>query len=171
MRIAIAALGVVVLGGASLFALSGRAESKQQLEVSGSGTHYFTTAIVHSQEPTPEQWMTQRSTDIVELRGDLEGYLLYHVTSEIVDGTMVNTGKQAFSGTIGGSEPLYLFDDEFRFDVDLATGATTGIVKLRESKDAREGKYRCDLEVIGTGLTPEGNASVSYTGTCEEFGG
>jgi hypothetical protein len=167
MRIAVAAVAVVVLGTAAVLAGANRAESKEQFDVSGTGVHYFTTAIVHSQDPATGQWGTQRSTDIVELRGDLEGYLLYHVTSTIADGTMTNTGKQSFSGTVKGSDPVFLFDDEFQFDVDLATGATTGLVRLRESKDAREGKYRCDLDVIGTGLTPEGNASVSYTGTCE----
>ena len=95
MRIAIAATAVLVLGGALVFGIADRAESKQQFDVSGTGIHSFTTAIVHSQVPAADQWATQRSTDIVELRGDLEGYLLYHVTSEIADGTMtrINTPR------------------------------------------------------------------------------
>ena len=150
---------------------AGRADTREGTEISGTGTHFFTTAIVHSQEPSAEQWTTQRSTDIVELRGDLEGYVLYHVTSRIVDGKMVNTGKQAFSGTIRGSEPVFLFDDEFRFEVDLASGATVGTIRLRESADAREGAYRVDLEAAGTGLTEDGNATIGWTGACEAIEG
>ena len=110
----------------------------------------------------------QRSSDYIELRGDLEGYVLYHVTSEIDQGagTMVNTGSQAFSGTIKGSDPVYLFDDEYRFDVDLNTGATVGIVRLRDSKDHKGSKITCNLDVIGTGLTSGGDATVEYEGTC-----
>jgi hypothetical protein len=39
--------------------------------------HYFTTAMIHSQTPTATG-MIQRSTDIIELSGDLKGRVLYH---------------------------------------------------------------------------------------------
>lgn len=145
----------------------------RSLAVAGSGIHYFSTAIVHSQTPTPAG-MTQLSSDIVELAGDLEGYLLYHVTSsfDFHQGTLVNTGTQLFSGTIAGSEPVLLHDATFRFDVDLWTGATLGVVELRRSKDAPHKGYwyNCDLVVVGTGMTAEGNASFDYSGVCTRYG-
>ena len=133
--------------------------------VTGTGVHYFTTAIIHSTTPTPTG-LVQRSTDIVELDGDLTGRVLYHPVSvfDFVKNTLVNTGHQVFSGTVLGSEPVLLLDDEFRFDVDLATGATTGRVHL--TKRLAGPKIRCDLNVVGTGLTPEGNAAIQYTGQC-----
>ena len=86
--------------------------------VSGTGTHLFSTAIVHSTTPTATGFI-QRSTDIVELRGDLNGRVLYHPTSvfDFAAGTLVNTGDQVFSGTVLGSEPVAIHDDSFRFDV------------------------------------------------------
>lgn len=137
--------------------------------VTGSGVHYFTTAIVHAQEPT-DTGFTQRSTDIIELAGDIQGYILYHPTSvfDFADSTLVNTGTQMFSGTIAGSDPVVLHDDTFRFESDLATGATTGEVHLRRSGDAPrpDGWFECDLDIVGTGLSPEGDALVEYSGTC-----
>ena len=133
--------------------------------VSGTGVHYFTTSIVHSTTPTATG-MIQRSTDIVELTGDLTGRILYHPVSvfDFVKQTLVNTGHQVFSGTILGSEPVLLFDDRFRFDVDLATGATTGRVYLL---DRLAGPWiRCVLVVVGAVLTAEGNAAIHYTGNC-----
>jgi hypothetical protein len=46
----------------------------------------------------------------VELRGDLNGKVLYHVTTELdyTKGTLVKTGDQVFSGTIVGSEPVMI---------------------------------------------------------------
>jgi hypothetical protein len=59
------------------------------------------------------------------LTGDLSGKILYHVTTVIDNqkGTLTNTGDQVFSGTIAGSEPVMIHDSQFRFDVNLATGA------------------------------------------------
>jgi hypothetical protein len=135
------------------------------LGVSGTGVHYFTTAIVHSTEPTPTG-MIQRSTETVDLTGDLTGRLLYHPTSvfDFVQGTLVNTGSQVFSGTVLGSAPVMLYDDAFRFEVNLNTGATTGEVHLTHSLAGP--KMRCHLTVSGTGMTPEGNATFAYTGEC-----
>jgi hypothetical protein len=143
--------------------------------VSGSAVHFFTTAVVHSQEPT-EAGMIQRSTDMVRLTGDLDGYLVFHATSrfDFAGGTLVNTGTQLFSGTIAGSDPVVLHDDRFRFEVDLATGETLGSVHLGRSNDAphKGAWYECDLVVVGTGMTtPEGDGMVEYTGECVRRGG
>src|SRR5688572_17407971 len=103
--------------------------------VSGKAVHHFTTAIIHSETPTPTGKI-QRSTDIIDLSGDLKGRVLYHPTSVIdtVKGTLVNTGNQVFSGTVLGSEPVLLHDDKFRFQVDLKTGGMeSGEVHLSNS--------------------------------------
>ncbi len=141
--------------------------------VSGSAVHYFTTGIVHAEEPTADG-LVKRSTEIIELTGDLNGYILYHPTSVIDDaaGTLVNTGTQVFSGTVAGSGPVILHDDSFRFEVDLATGETMGEVHLRRSADAPHPEYwyDCDLVVVGTGVTPEGDGLAEYSGTCARYG-
>jgi hypothetical protein len=142
--------------------------------VSGSAVHFFTTAIIHSQEPT-QTGMIQQSTDIVQLTGDLNGYLVYHVTStfDFGAGSLVNTGTQFFSGTIAGSDPVVLHDDSFRFEVDLSTGETRGEIHLGRSNDAphKGSWYECDLVVVGTGmLTPEGDGMVDYSGECTRRG-
>lgn len=143
------------------------------LSVQGSVVHYLSTAVVHAQEPT-ETGMIQRSTEIVELTGDLEGYILYHPTStfDFVNETLVNTGTQVFSGTVAGSGPVILHDDRFRFEVDLSTGQTIGTVHLSRSNDAphQGGWYECVLEVVGTGMTPAGDATADYSGTCRRRG-
>ena len=134
--------------------------------VSGSGVHLFTSVVIHSQTPTPTG-MIQRSTDIVELTGDLKGRVLYPPTSvfDFVNGTLVNTGHQVFSGTVLGSEPVMLHDDEFRFEVNLNTGTESGDVHL--SDRIAGPKVACDLAIAGTGTkTPEGNPIVDYSGTC-----
>jgi hypothetical protein len=145
----------------------------EAIQVAGSAVHYFTTAIIHSQEPT-DTGMIQRSTDTVELSGDLSGFILYHATSvfDFDEGTMVNTGNQLFSGTVAGSQPVVLHDDRFRFQVDLGTGETTGTVHFSRSGDAphRGGWYECDLVVVGTGMTPEGDGLADYSGECRRRG-
>jgi hypothetical protein len=140
------------------------------IEVSGVGTHLFTTAIVHSQRPT-DTGMIQRSTDIVELEGDLMGRVLYHPTSEFdfAAGTLINTGNQVFSGTVLGSAPILLHDDEFRVEVDLIGGSTYGRMYLVDHLAGP--RIRCELEIFGNGAqTPEGDAIVEYTGRCRVRG-
>ena len=68
----------------------------------------------------------------------MNGYILYHRTTEIdlLTQALVNTGVQCFSGTIDGSEPVVLYDDTFRFEVDLATGETLGHVHLGRSQSS-----------------------------------
>ena len=136
--------------------------------VNGGGTHFFSDAIVHAEEETGAG-AVQQSTDTIELTGDLRGYVLYHVTSEFdyTRGRLVNTGRQFFSGSVAGSAPVVMYDDEFRFEIDLGTGETTGEVHLRRSKDAADGHwYECDLDVVGTGVTERGDGTFTYTGTC-----
>ena len=133
--------------------------------VAGSGVHFFTTAIIHSTEMTPTG-MIRRTTETVELNGDLIGRILYHPTSvfDFAAGTLVNTGDQVFSGTVLASAPVLLHDDEFRFEANLLTGAVTGKVYLTDP--IAGGKIRCELDVVGTGLDANGNATFNYTGQC-----
>lgn len=145
----------------------------QTLSVSGTATHYFSTAIPHSETPV-EGGTVSRSTEIIELRGSIEGFALYHPVTEIdfATQTMVNTGAQVFSGTIGGGEPVLLYDDTFRFEVDLTNGATVGEIHLRRSESSPHPEFwwECDLDAIGTGMTPEGDGLADYSGTCTQFG-
>jgi hypothetical protein len=163
------------LAGLLTMGLSAVASGSSQgaIPVSGSAVHYLSTAVVHSQVPTTSG-MVQRSSEIVQLTGDLHGFMLYHPTSvfDFTANTMVNTGTQIFSGTVAGSDPMLLHDDTFRFEVDLATGATTGQVHLGRSKDATDNGqwYECDLSVVGTGMTPEGDALAEYSGVCTRRG-
>lgn len=164
------ACALVAAGGAlraapDTSAGAGESEALTVQPVSGTGVHFVTTAIVHSTEST-STGMIQRSTETVDLTGDLTGRILYQPTS-IFDssaGTLVNTGHQVFSGTVLGSAPVMLYDDEFRFDVNLKTGAAVGTVHLTDSI-AGPG-VRCDLTVTSTGMTAEGNIMAQYTGLC-----
>jgi hypothetical protein len=133
--------------------------------VAGSGVDYLSTAILHSEELT-QTGKILKSTETVELDGDLKGRVLYHVTSvfDFVAGTLVNTGEQVFSGTIAGSAPVMIHDDQFRFDVNLVSGEETGKVYLFNHIDGP--KVRCELDVVGTGLTAEGNPTFNYDGHC-----
>ena len=133
--------------------------------VSGSGIDHLVTAIVHSQEPTATG-MVLRSTETVELTGDLAGRVLYHVTStfDFVQGTLVNTGDQVYSGTIAGSAPVLIHDNEFRFEVNLVTGEESGQVFLLDSLAGP--KVGCTLDVVGTGLNADGNPTFDYSGEC-----
>jgi hypothetical protein len=138
---------------------------KRTVQVSGTGTDLLNGAIIHSKKSTANG-MAQRGTEIVDLRGDLNGKILYHVTTVIDNqkGTLVNTGDQVFSGAIAGSEPVMIHDSKFRFEVNLATGAESGSVYLF---DQIAGPHvRCELKVTGTGKTADGNPTFSYTGTC-----
>ncbi|TVR92606.1 MAG: hypothetical protein EA416_07045 [Trueperaceae bacterium] len=164
---------MLVVGVALSTAATSAAPGAQALPVSGTGVHSFSTAIIHSQVPT-ESGMIQRSSDIVTLQGDLEGHLLYHPTStfDYEAGTLVNTGTQVFSGTVLGSDPVILHDDRFRFEVDLETGAMTGAVYLGRSNDtpAAATWFDCDLAIVGTGVTDDGDATFAYEGSCRRNG-
>ena len=135
------------------------------IKVAGTGFDDLKNAIVHWQKPTPTGSI-QQSTEIVELYGDLRGRVLYHVTTVIdsVNHTLVNTGHQVYSGTIAGSAPVMIHDDQFRFEVDLNTGKETGQVFL--FNHIAGPKVRCTLEGVGTGLNADGNPTFTYTGAC-----
>jgi len=135
------------------------------VQVAGSGVDLLNTAIVHSQEQTATG-MIQRATETVELTGGLKGRVLYHVTSvfDFVHGTLVNTGDQVFSGTVAGSAPVLVHDDQFRFEVNLVTGKESGQVYL--FNHIAGPKVRCKLDVVGTGMNAEGNPTFTYTGEC-----
>jgi hypothetical protein len=135
------------------------------IQVKGTGTDLLNGAIVHLKRTTPTGEI-QKSTEIVELRGDLNGKILYHVTTVINNskGTLVNTGDQVFSGTISGSEPVMIHDYKFRFEVNLATGADSGSVYLLDHIAGP--KVQCKLHVTGTGKNADGNPTFSYVGTC-----
>jgi len=134
---------------------------------------FASTAVVHSEVPT-EEGMMQRSTSVARLTGDVSGWLVFHPTSvfDFATGTLVNTGSQIFSGTILGSDPVILYDDTFRFEIDLATGETTGEVHFARSNDApRHGSwFECDLVIVGTGATTEGDPTSDYSGECVRLG-
>jgi hypothetical protein len=108
----------------------------------------------------------RKSTQTVELNGDLHGRVLYHVTSnvDVAKGTLVNTGDQVYSGTIAGSEPAMIHDSQFRFEVNLATGEDTGSVYFLDHIAGP--KVRCTLKVVGTGKDTDGNPTFDYTGEC-----
>jgi hypothetical protein len=141
------------------------AAAARTVPVTGSGVDFLNTAIVHSKEIT-ETGMIQQSTEIVELNGDLKGRVLYHVTSvfDFVHGTLVNTGDQVYSGTIAGSAPALIHDDQFRFEVNLVTGEESGQVYLFNHITGP--KVRCTLNVVGTGVNGEGNPTFDYSGEC-----
>jgi hypothetical protein len=143
------------------------------IPVSGHGIDLASEAIVHSEESTPTG-MVRTLTEIVRLTGDVEGYVLYQPTQEFdfTANTLVVTGSNVFSGTIAGSDPVILRSDESHFEVDLTTGEETGRVHLTRSKDApRRGSwFDCDLVVVGTGHTPEGDPTFDYRGTCTRRG-
>ena len=135
------------------------------VKVAGTGFDDLKNAIIHWQKPTPTGSI-QQSTEIVELFGDLRGRVLYHVTTviDVVNGTLVNTGEQVYSGTIAGSAPALIHDDQFRFDVNLVTGQETGKVFL--FNHIAGPKVRCTLEGVGTGLNADGNPTFNYSGEC-----
>ena len=133
--------------------------------VSGAGVDLLTTALVHSKDSTASR-MVQKSTEIVELSGDLTGRVLYQVTTEIdfVHKMLVNTGNQVFSGTVAGSVPVMLHDDRFRFQVNLATGEEHGRVYLANRLAGPS--VRCTLDVKGTGPNAQRNPTFTYRGEC-----
>jgi hypothetical protein len=135
------------------------------VHVSGTGTDLLNGALVHFKRATAHGEV-QRSTEIIDLEGDLRGEVLYQVTT-VVDAqknTLVNTGDQVFSGTVAGAEPVMLHDSKFRFEVDLKTGADHGSVYLFDHIAGP--RVRCELKVTGSGKNAEGNPTFGYVGPC-----
>ena len=151
--------------GLSGSAAAPTSSSSRTVNVSGHGYDDLKNAIVHWIRPTPTGTI-QQSTEIVELFGDLRGRVLYHVTTQIdfVKGTLVNTGDQVYSGTVAGSLPVMLHDDEFRFEVNLNTGEESGEVYLLDHITGP--RVTCVLKGVGTGLNADGNPTFTYSGTC-----
>ena len=135
------------------------------VHVAGHGVDWDSTAIVHSEKQT-RGVMIRKSTATVQLEGDLHGWVLYQITTQIdsAKGTLVNTGQQVYSGTILGSEPVLIRDDRFRFEVNTVTGSEHGNVYLvhRLAGPAAQ----CTLSVVGTGKRADGNPTFSYSGEC-----
>lgn len=164
----LAALAMVCTGlgdGNIVEGSAAAARADRTISVSGNGFDDLANAIVHWQRPTPTG-IVQQSTEVVELFGDLRGRVLYHVTSAIdfVNGTLVNTGDQVFSGTIAGSPPVMIHDDQFRFEANLVTGGESGTVFLFDQIAGP--KVRCALRVVGKGLNGNGNPVFDYNGEC-----
>jgi hypothetical protein len=164
------AISALFIGSAESRAAGNGAEAEKDagtrtVQVTGSAVDFLNTAIVHSKVLTPTG-MIQKSTETVELNGDLKGRVLYHVTSvfDFANGTLVNTGEQVYSGTIAGSDPVMIHDDQFRFEVNLVTGAESGQVYL--FNHIAGPKVRCTLNVVGTGANSEGNPTADYSGAC-----
>lgn len=147
-------------------AIAGDRTPTRSVPVRGTGTDLLNGAIVHSKKTTSTGTI-QQSTEIVELAGDLNGKILYHVTTVIDNqkGTLVNTGDQVFSGTIAGSEPVMLHDSRFRFNVNLVTGADSGAVYLFDHIAGP--RVKCEIKVTGTGKTADGNPKFRYAGACK----
>lgn len=147
--------------------------NKRSIPVSGSGVDLTSGAILHSEQSTPTGTV-KRVTEMVRLEGDLHGYVLYQAIQafDFVANRLVVSGENVFSGTIGGAGPVILRSDESRFEVDLATGEEVGKVRLSRSKDSPdEGSwYECELTVVGTGKTPEGDPTFAYSGVCTRRG-
>ncbi|MEM1411952.1 MAG: hypothetical protein AAGH19_06280 [Pseudomonadota bacterium] len=137
-------------------------------EVSGTAIHYFSTALSHSEGPTP-RGMVQYTTDTIELFGDVEGRVLYQPVTRIFfdTNTLVNRGNQVFSGTVLGIGPVMLHDDQFRFEVNMETGETNGKVWLNNRIAGP--LIRCRLDIVGTGFTEAGDGLAEYSGRCRMF--
>ena len=101
--------------------------------------------------------------------------MLYQARQEFdfVANTLVVTGRERLLWNDRRLGLVILRSDESRFDVNLATGEETGNVHLTRSNDAPDkgSWYDCDLVVVGTGQTPEGNPTFDYSGTCTRAGG
>ena len=149
--------------------IANQLNDKRWQRVSGQAVHFFPTAILHSSRET-EAGKTERSTDTIELTGDLNGRIVYHVTSvfDYAAGTLVNTSHQVFSGTVSGGEPVLLLDDNFIFTVDLNNGDTLGKVFL--TRTLTGARTQCRLTVTGTGFDAQGNGLANYSGYCRRYG-
>jgi hypothetical protein len=157
---------LVLLHGGAAFAQPGG--QPQVIPVAGNAVLLSDTMVVHSSEPTASG-LIERSTSVVKLTGDVSGLVLFHATTEIdfFTSTLVNTGTQLFSGTIAGSDPVILHDDQFVFVVNLATGDIFGDAPFDRSKDAphRSYWYECNLYIVGVS-TPNADDVSEYSGEC-----
>ena len=169
-RIGTLSIGCILLCNGAANAGAGEVSEVRSVQVAGTGTDLLNGAIVHSKRKTPAG-MIQQSTETVELKGDLIGRVLYHVTSrfDFANGTLVNTGDQVFSGTVAGSEPVMIHDGKFRFQANLRTGAESGLVHLVDHIAGPN--VKCTLQVTGTGKDTDANPTFDYAGRCDFLGG
>ncbi|MDJ0917667.1 MAG: hypothetical protein QNJ05_07880 [Woeseiaceae bacterium] len=137
----------------------------KRVEVSGNGVHDYSTQILHRQKFT-ESGKRERTTDSIDLWGDLEGRVLYQPRSiyDFSKGTLVNTGRQVFSGTVLGSRPVMLYDDDFRFEVTFATGEVRGEVYLTEHLAGP--RMTCELTIYGVAEKDDPKPEFEYNGFC-----
>jgi hypothetical protein len=158
--------GFILLCGGTADAGENGAQKTRSVQAAGTGTDLLNGAIVHSRKQTPTG-MIQQSTETVELKGDLAGRVLYHVTSTFdnANDTLVNTGDQVFSGTVAGSDPVMIHDGRFSFHVNLKTGADSGSVYL--GNHLAGPKVQCTLQVVGAGKDADANPTFSYSGRCD----
>ncbi len=158
--------GCILLCGGAAYAAGTGASKIRSVQVTGTGTDLLNGAIVHSKRQTPNG-MIQQSTETVELKGDLKGRVLYHVTStfDFANDSLVNTGDQVFSGTVAGSDPVMIHDGRFRFHANLKTGADTGSVHLVDHIAGP--RVKCTLQVVGTGKDADANPTFNYSGHCD----
>jgi hypothetical protein len=164
--IGVLSISCLSLCNGAAFAGEGSGSKARSVQVSGNGTDLMNGAIVHSKRETPTG-SVQKSTETVELKGDLTGRVLYHVTTtfDSANATIVNTGDQVFSGTVAGSEPVLLHDHTFKFQVNLKTGAEAGSVYLLDHIAGP--RIQCTLHVVGTGKDADANPTFDYTGRCD----
>jgi hypothetical protein len=164
--VGVLSVGGILLCGGLVYAGVDGASKIRSVQVTGTGTDLLNGAIVHSKTQTPTG-MIQRSTETVELKGGLNGRILYHVTStfDSANASLVNTGDQVFSGTVAGSDPVMIHDGSFHFHANLKTGTDTGSVQL---VDHIAGPWvKCMLQVIGTGKDADANPTFNYSGRCD----
>lgn len=138
----------------------------KRIEVSGGGIHDFSTQIVHRSKTTGSG-KREVTTESIDLWGDLEGRVLYQPRGvyNFNKGTLVNTGNQVFSGTIKGSRPVMLFDDAFRFEVNLFNGTVRGEVYLTQQLSGP--KMSCELTIADDGVREsDGQPLFRYEGFC-----
>lgn len=164
---------LALLAAPVCFANDDQAQLERQAwqKVSGTAIHYFDVDVpgrnvITHQATSTETGVILRTTETIDIFGDLNGRALYHPETVIDEttGTLVNTGKQVFSGTVLGKGPFLLLDEFFRVDVNLVTGETNGTVLLIDPLDGS--RVQCVLRIVGRGQTNEGNGKADYTGRC-----
>ncbi len=160
------AAAAVVAVTAALAPAAPSAGAPRTVQVHGAGVDRADSTIVHS-EQQGAGGLVRTATEIVELEGDLHGRVLYQVTTRLdaERHRLTNTGRQVYSGTVAGSGPVLLYDDQFVFHVDLATGAEQGTVYLVHPLAGPS--VRCRLSVQGSGRDARGNPTFTYSGACE----
>ena len=148
-------------------ALHAESTDSNWFDVSGNAVHFFSTSISHSEE-TVDGGKLAYTTDTIDIKGDLNGRVVYHIKSvfDFQKQTLVNTGHQVFSGTIKGSMPVLILDDQFEFNVKLDTGAVLGKVYLNQTLAGES--IECNLTITGTGYAENGDGLADYNGKCRK---